>query len=38
MTMRKIHGKQQLADQLFYGPYTPVINGSYNMPGIARMD
>ena len=22
----------------FYGPYTPLIDGSYNMPGVVRMD
>jgi hypothetical protein len=22
----------------FYGPYTPVIEGSYNMPGVVRVD
>jgi len=22
----------------FYGPFTPMIDGSYNMPGIVRVD
>jgi hypothetical protein len=22
----------------FYGPYTPLIDGSYDMPGIVRVD
>ena len=22
----------------FYGPYTPLIDGSYNMPGVVRVD
>jgi len=22
----------------FYGPFTPLIDGSYNMPGIVRVD